>query len=108
MADYTGRKIEAMHRIFGAFVGKTCKDCPHLVRQDYRGFRGYKCEVYGESHSEATDWRRKWTACGAIEQMAEEGAMPIYKRIQYERNLPKTGESTPQSDGQISIYDLLG
>ena len=107
MTDYTGRKIEAMHRLFGVVIGKTCKECPHLVRHDYRGFKGYKCCIYGESHSEATDWRIGWTACGAIDRMADGNATPIYKRLQYDRNHPKNGEETPQCEGQISMEELL-
>ena len=60
------RKIEAMHRIYGTGCGK-CKDCPHIVRKVLdRTY--YKCLVYGDSNSEATDWRLKYPACGLIDK----------------------------------------
>ena len=107
MTDYKGRKIEAMHQLFGVIPWEKCKDCPHIVRYDYRGFRGYKCCIYGESHSEATDWRIGWTACGAFDKMADGNASPIYKRLQYDRNISKITEETPQCEGQISMEELL-
>lgn len=107
MTDYKGRKIEAMYSTFGVFVGKTCEDCPHMIEHLYHGKRYYKCRIYGDSASEATDWRLKWTACWAFDKMADGNASPIYKRLQYDRNLPKTTEETPQCEGQISMEELL-
>lgn len=106
MTDYTSRKIEAMYSTFGVFVGKTCKDCPHLI-EHIHGKRYYKCRIYGDSASEATDWRLKWTACGAFDKIADGNASPIYKRLQYDRNLRKTTEETSQCEGQISMEELL-
>lgn len=45
-------------------IDTTCGQCGHL-RDEYRYF---KCEVYGASASEATDWRKKWDACGAFKR----------------------------------------
>ena len=60
------RKSEAMYFLFGREEGKKCKDCPHIVRHGW-GNRNYiKCEMYGNSNSEATDWALSWTACGLI------------------------------------------
>ena len=59
-----GRKIEAMHRIFGEIPDKRCEDCTNLRKYYYRGINLRKCTVYGETNSEASDWRKKYVACG--------------------------------------------
>lgn len=107
MTDYTGRKIEAMYSAFGVFSGETCKDCPHLVEHLYHGKRYYKCRIYGDSSSEATDWRIKWTACGAFDKMADANASPIYKRLQYVRVTNPESQIVPVCEGQISMEELL-
>lgn len=57
------RKIDAMHSIFGIDPQHKCKDCEHLC--SYTASRKwYKCEVYGTTRSDATDWRLSNTACG--------------------------------------------
>lgn len=70
-----GRKITAMWDFFGKFRGKCCSECSHLVKE-----RFYKCEVYGISRSEATDWAKSWTACGAFNIDAIE-RMDLYKQL---------------------------
>ena len=107
MTDYSGRKIEAMYSLFGVFVGKTCEDCPHLIRHCYRGKNYYKCGVYGDSSSEATDWRLKWTACGGFDKVAEANASPIYKRLQYARIGKRQCQQYPISEGQITMEDIM-
>lgn len=54
------RKIDRMHEIFGVLEGEKCKNCYHLLGEKgtYR-----KCEIYGDTASEATDWALSWTAC---------------------------------------------
>ena len=59
-----GRRIEAMHRRFGTCGVLQCRDCCHLIGGRYHDRRYYKCELYGMSHSEATDWRLSYPACG--------------------------------------------
>lgn len=58
------RRIIAMHKRFGIKDALYCKDCSHLICGVYHDKRYYKCELYGLSHSEASDWRRSWIACG--------------------------------------------
>lgn len=59
------RKIDLMYATFGIDPQcRRCKDCPCLVRVTPTSRAHYKCTVYGESASEATDWAGKWTACG--------------------------------------------
>jgi hypothetical protein len=60
----TVRKLKAMHCYFGESPGRKCGDCCHLEEYEYHGRNYRKCKVYGVSHSEATDWARRWPACG--------------------------------------------
>lgn len=55
----TLRKLELMHREFGTTEGKTCGTCSNFVSGKY-----HKCAVYGLTHSEASDWAKRWKACG--------------------------------------------
>lgn len=57
------RKINLMHQMFGTAAGK-CGDCDHLVEGRYHDRMLRKCEVYGLTHSEASDWAKRWNACG--------------------------------------------
>lgn len=106
MPNLKGRKIEAMHRLYGVYMGKRCGECPHLIEHNFRGFHGYKCAVYGDTCSEATDWRLKWQACGMIGREAGPNARPILEVIRYERT-PCQTEPEPVIPGQITIDELL-
>ena len=53
-----------MYKLFGFTVGKHCKTCDHLVKHTPTDRSFYKCECYGETSSEATDWRVGSPACG--------------------------------------------
>ena len=58
------RKIDVMHEYYGASTdGGKCRECEYFMSGKYRGKSYKKCLVYGVSHSEATDWTGKWTAC---------------------------------------------
>jgi hypothetical protein len=62
----TLRRIVCMHKRFGVVDDRKCKDCAFLIKQGYnRSY--YKCIKYGDTRSEATDWRLGWTACGLWE-----------------------------------------
>ena len=57
------RKIELMHFYFGKGEGQ-CKDCSHLQTGRYHDRMLRKCDIYGMTHSEASDWALKYPACG--------------------------------------------
>lgn len=57
------RKIELMHHYFGRGEGQ-CRDCSHLQEGMYHDRVLRKCDVYGMTHSEASDWALKYPACG--------------------------------------------
>lgn len=60
------RKTELMHELFGKEEGRRCQECAHLIKIYYHGKILKKCCVYGLTHSEASDWRQKYEACGLI------------------------------------------
>lgn len=58
------RKLELMHRQFGRCETHVCGECIHLVSERYHDKTYRKCKVYGLTNSEASDWAKRWTACG--------------------------------------------
>lgn len=92
------RKIDAMHKLFGEMPGKRCEDCKNLIQGDYRGVHLRKCTVYGATHSEATDWRKKYTACGLYDQKYD--GRPIIELLKCARR--KVDDEQP-IEGQMEI-----
>lgn len=74
------RQLLKMHgRLGRAKNGEQCGGCVHLVTEESPSRRRFfKCQRYGRSRSQATDWRKKWPACGGFapvvtpEQQADE------------------------------------
>ena len=58
------RKLELMHNQFGRCDGHTCGECSNFVSGRYHDKMLRKCGVYGLTHSEASDWAKRWAACG--------------------------------------------
>ena len=96
------RKIELMHKLFGKLPGRTCKECDHLCSFT-ASHKWYKCENYGETSSEATDWRLKWSACGLID-IPKRLEVPVVKMLRFYNQEPK---SSPQITGQMTIDEWL-
>lgn len=94
-----GRKIDVMYARFGVGVG-ICGNCPHFVERIF-GRRYFKCEIYGLSYSEATDWRKNWLACGLIGKEAEPGLRPVIETLQ------RAKEEEQPIDGQITMNDII-
>ena len=64
-------RLESMQRKYGKGpVGRSCGSCAHLVGVGKANVY-FKCELYGVSSSDATDWRKKWQACGAFKPEAK-------------------------------------
>lgn len=78
------RKIDAMHLRYGRVEGKQCKDCPLFREGYYHDRKLMKCSAYGMTHSEATDWRKKWVACGLIDNPHPEDT-PVIDRLRGQR-----------------------
>ena len=89
------RKIDAMHRYYGYGSG-LCGDCNHFCEK-LRDRKYFKCLVYGDTPSEASDWRKSYIACGLIGKPFPEGDIRIIKRIIPER------KEEDQIPGQIEM-----
>lgn len=58
------KKQYLMYDLFGRCNGRTCGECSNFVSGRYHNKILRKCQVYGLSHSEATDWAKSCPACG--------------------------------------------
>jgi len=95
-------KIERMYSAYGKSMSGRCGDCPHFLEGYYHDRKYFKCLAYGLSHSEATDWRKKWSACGLIGKPLPVGERPVKERISHvKRGKPETLE------GQLTMEELL-
>lgn len=84
-------KAQIMYERFGKTPGCICRDCCHMVgRSSNRKYN--KCEVYGSSSSEATDFGIFQQACGMYNK--ETDIRDIYK--ENIRRKPK-GEIQPET-----------
>lgn len=91
------RKIELMVELFGVHIPLTCcKECNHLLVFEYHDRTYRKCDVYGLSHSRATDWAGRWLACGMFNK--EYDGKPVYKVRFTER------PEEVQIEGQIGLF----
>lgn len=98
------RRIHAMHKRFGIDWKNTCKDCRHLISGEWHDRRYHKCELYGMSHSEATDWRLSWMACGAFDLDTDiDKWFPVLEELKHAVKPPD-----PPLPGQIDISAFLG
>lgn len=94
------RKIALMYQKFGQNETYSCAECDYFRKIFYQGKTYQKCEVYGMTHSEATDWKASNVACGLAPGKSYAG-----------RNIVEM--VTPNKDmdeaisGQMSIFDFL-
>lgn len=100
-------KIDAMHKYFGVAPGEHCKGCCHCISGQYRGKNYRKCDVYGMTHSEATDWAQSWLACGLYNKPYS--GERIMGRALYDATNRRTAERREAEaapiDGQIDLFE---
>lgn len=90
------KNIEIMHQMFGELPEHKCGECSNLITHTYnRSF--WKCGVWGQSCSESSDWRKKWTACGMF--CKDYDGTPIKD---YVKRSPKAYEDV-QIQGQMEL-----
>lgn len=88
-----------MHRLFGCAEGKKCRECSHFLRGEHHDKIYQKCEVYGISHSEATDWAQKWPACGLF------GKPYTGPEVMALRPRGKAKKVEETLEGQLSLFE---
>lgn len=92
------RKIGRMHKAFGTSPPNKCKDCMNLRRERYHDRTYRKCLVYGDSASEATDWKCSFDACGMFDKHWDgPRMMDVFNA---KKDMPDT-----QCEGQLSFSD---
>lgn len=95
-------KIDKMYKLFGKSE-HICKECKHFKKIDTAGIMArksvQKCECYGITHSESSDWTQKWQACGLFNQPYN-GKPVIEVRI-FQTSV--TLEEETELDGQLSL-----
>lgn len=96
MAD---RKITAMHRVYGQDDAHKCAGCPNLCIYVTPSHTLYKCMAYGVSASAATDWAKRWAACGLYGKPLAADHVPLIKRLK-----PARRQEEPL-DGQIGFFE---
>jgi len=91
------QKAKRMYKRFGKITdGRRCKDCDNLIKVEHGNHRVYKCLVYGNTHSEASDWRISNTACGMINR--EYKGRPIIELRETQ------SRSDEQIEGQLTVF----
>ena len=97
------RRIHAMHKRFGTCGVFRCKDCDHLLRNRPTSRICYKCELYGDTSSEATDWRLSNQACGMYNMHVDMNQwVPVFELVKHEPNGPQ-----PPLEGQVDFSSIL-
>lgn len=94
------RKIDAMHILYGTGEG-SCSDCQFFMEGYYHDRKLFKCSVYGVTHSEATDWRKSYLACG-LKHSARPDERPVIDRLRGQKTYVNE-----QIEGQISMDEIL-
>ncbi len=91
------KPIDIMHESFGV-AAETCKTCSHLIR--HRANRvWFKCEVWGESSCEKSDWRLKYQACGMYNKQYI--GRPLKDIVKHH---PRT-KVVEQVEGQLRLWE---
>lgn len=62
-------RLRDMHALYRVAAGHTCGQCVHLVTY-HQSSTWFKCTLTVQTASSATDWRKRWPACGAFEPAA--------------------------------------
>lgn len=86
---------DVMRRCFGS-TDAQCKTCKHLLTGEWHDKTYHKCELYGLSHSEATDWRVSEQACGMYNMHVKRSEwLPVIDR--------ETLRHVEQIEGQVEM-----
>ena len=95
------RKIALMHELFGRNEKYCCAECDHFRKINYHDKTYRKCEAYGLTRSEATDWKASNVACGLAPDKTYMGRNVVEMVTPHK-------DSDEHINGQISIADYLG
>lgn len=91
-------KIDWMHWRFGVTHGHKCVECDHFSYGRYHDTILKKCEVYGRTHSEATDWKNSCLACGLFNKPYDG-----IEQIEFVKRQAWDKQDVEQIDGQMTL-----
>lgn len=94
------RKQQLMYKEFGMCDGHVCGECSNLIAVRANDRPLHKCQVYGNTSSEATDWAKRWLACGMFNKKYTGG--PVIELVRPVRKQTAAAIEEPL-DGQISL-----
>lgn len=94
------RKIELMHDIFGECSGEICADCEHLLSYRHHNRRVHKCCIYGDTRSEASDWKVHYPACGLFPNEMPPGCVDVITLVRPDK------KEEEQIEGQITLEEF--
>lgn len=101
VTDMSKLKIDLMHELFGkGYDGDTCKTCWHLKHHYNHNKSYYKCQCYGETPSEASDWRLKYPSCGLYNKPYILG-----RTVMEFKKHEGTKREEAQVKGQMELFD---
>lgn len=94
------RKISQMYQWSGGTDYRhTCYECKNCVKVRRGNRTVYKCMVYGNTDSEASDWKQSYIACKHFDKPP--GGVPIVKMCE------KKKQVNADIEGQMNISDFL-
>lgn len=94
------RKQHLMYKRFGICEGHVCGECSNLVAVRANDRPLHKCRVYGNTSSEASDWAKRWLACGMFNKTYTGG--PIIELVRPSRTVKEEAQRIPL-EGQMSM-----
>ena len=100
------KKIDAMHAYFGVVPDKRCEDCSNLIKGKYHTKFLRKCTLYGATNSEASDWRKKYVACGLFNKEWKGQEMIRFFQSENAKGRRIMRREMEPIDGQIEMEDL--
>lgn len=62
-------RLQNLHTRHGSKSGETCGGCRFLLAVTRGNTTVFKCAKHRDTRSTATDWRKKWPACGLWEEV---------------------------------------
>ena len=94
------RKQQLMYKQFGMCDGHVCGECSNLMAVRANDRPLHKCRVYGNTSSEASDWAKRWLACGMFNKPYTGG--PIMELVLKSNPRPPAAAEEPL-DGQLTM-----
>ena len=94
------KKHDLMYQYFGKDYNHFCSECRNLIRVNTGNRTCYKCTVYGNTGSEASDWKRGQTACG---QFNKDWKMPPLIKCSAPKKEDKAEVIEPL-EGQLGLW----